>query len=272
LIRKLTSTALWILLALGALGGIGTLTRFFAPVQADVVVPQDDHEVSALALHAANVWLTWNKGETAEQRKKAVEKYWPDLDLQGWVPPAQGQTPRELYVRDISRPAGDFAVVSVEAWCEVSDGKTSQTRHLVLNVPVLRADTGYVITAPPTVVPPPALGQAPPPTSQSAPQEVVEVARPFVTDFLRTYLTSTNPTDLVNMVAPGVTIEPMGGFVQFREVARLDILDLGDGHYEAVAIVHILDPVTQAVLPCQYLVDFRKDKKGRLEVVKVWQH
>jgi hypothetical protein len=273
LIRKLTSTALWILLALGALGGVGTIARISTPNPSETAVAHDDHAESALALHAAKVWLTLTKGETAEQRKKAVEEYWPDFDLQGWVPPSQNQTPREIYVQQVSHPASNFSVVSVEAWCEVSEGQALQTRHLVLNIPVLRTDSGaLLITAPPTIVPPPALGQKPPSTAKNAPQDVYDVAKPFISDFMRIYLTSSNAADLANMVVPNTTIQPMGGFVQFRQVASLNIHDLGKGHYEAVVIVNVQDPATQTMLPEQFLVDFLKDDKGHLEVEKVWQH
>ncbi|MCL6577668.1 conjugal transfer protein [Kyrpidia sp.] len=272
MVRKLTSIALWILLALGALGGVGAITRMFAPAQADTAGPQDDHQVSAIALHAARVWLTVHKGESADERKAAVADLWPGLEPQDWTPPTQDQTPREMYVRDVSRPGPGFAVVSVDAWCDVSDGQKAQTRHLVLNVPIYRADTGYVITAPPTILPPPALGQKPAPAAKDAPQDVYDVATPFVSDFLRTFLTSSNPADLANMVVPGTAVQPMGGFVKFEKVADMKIRDLGKGHYEAVTTVNVLDPVTQTVLPEQFLVDFLRDDKGHLEVEKVWLH
>ncbi|MCL6577067.1 hypothetical protein [Kyrpidia sp.] len=63
-------------------------------------------------------------------------------------------------MRDVSRPGRGFAEASVDAWCDVSDGQKTRSRHLVLNGPVLRVDTGYVITAPPTILPRPALGLA----------------------------------------------------------------------------------------------------------------
>ncbi|ATY84534.1 hypothetical protein CVV65_05845 [Kyrpidia spormannii] len=38
--RKLTSVFLWILLTLGALGGVGTVARMLAPAQADTAGPR----------------------------------------------------------------------------------------------------------------------------------------------------------------------------------------------------------------------------------------
>lgn len=271
LIRKLTNVGLWVLLVLGAIGGVGRLVDIVQPTSSESitnVVEQRGDET--LALNFAKVWLTVSKGEKLEQRQKAIETYLPTTKITDWVPPEVGQTARDIYVREVNRLSSNFAVFTVEVWSELSTGAK---RQVLLNVPIFRTAEGtYAVAGEPVLLPPPPLGEKPPSTGQEATKEVYDLATPFLTDFARTYFSATDRNQLANMLIPGVVIEPMKGFMEFKKVSQIKIVVLAEKRYEAIMTVIVKDPTTKMLLPEQFLVDFTQDENGRLGVEKIWRH
>jgi len=269
--RKLTSAGLWVLLALGAIGGFGTIGTWFSGSTryAQTATPVDRSGETALAMHVAKVWMTTTQGETVDQRQKAIQDFLPSESLQNWSPVTVTQTPSEMYVGRVDTIAPSYVVVSVDAWCGLSTGAQ---RHVVLNVPIRTVGKSYAVAGEPVIVTPPALGQVIPSTAKDASESVYQTAGPFLNDFMNVYLTSTNSTDLANDVAPGVTVTPIGGEVAFQKISDSHIHDLGKGQYEAVLTVVVKDSTTGMTVPEQFLVDLQQDDKGHLEVEKVWTH
>lgn len=268
--QKVVTALLWGFLSLGAIGGIGTLSHLFgkaAPVTMPVQVNQKGEE--SVALHVAKLWLTYGKDDGPQQRQKVLGDYFPTMKWEDWVPPKVGQTVKELYVSNVDPLSSTFSVVTVDAWCELSTG---ESRHVLLNLPVSKKNGEYAVAGDPVLLPPLPVGERNPSSSAEASRDMVDLATPFLTDFMRIYLTSPSTNELANMLSPGVTIQPLNGIVQFQKVDQLKIHVLQDRQYEGVLEVLVMDPVTQVVMPEQFLVDFNQDASGRLAVVKVWKH
>lgn len=270
MVQKGVTALLWVMLTLGAIGGIGTLFHSFGKV-APVAVPVQGNQKGeeAVALHVAKLWLTYGKEDGPQQRQKALEKYFPMMKWEDWVPPKVGQAVKELYVSNVDPLSSTFSVVTVDAWCELSTGESRQVR---LNIPVSKRNGEVAVAGDPVLLPPLPVGEKNSSTLAEAPREMVDLATPFLTDFMRIYLTSSSTNELANMVSPGVSIQPLNGFVQFQKVDQFKIHVLQDRQYEGVLDVLIMDPVTKVVMPEQFLVDFNQDASGRLAVVKVWKH
>jgi hypothetical protein len=270
MVQKGVTALLWVLLTLGAIGGIGTLSHPFGKA-APVTVPLQGNQKGeeAVALHVAKLWLTYGKEDGPQQRQKVLGDYFPTMKWENWVPPKVGQTVKELYVSHVDPLSSTFSVVTVDAWCELSTG---ENRHILLNIPVSKKNGEYAVAGDPVLLPPLPVGENNPSSSAEAPREMVDLATPFLTDFMRIYLTSSSTNELANMVSPGVSIQPLNGFVQFQKVDQFKIHVLQDRQYEAVMDVLVNDPVTQVVMPEQFMVDFNQDASGRLAVAKVWKH
>jgi len=157
-------------------------------------------------------------------------------------------------VSDVEDLGNGRAVLTVA--CELRDART-----LYLAVPIVRSGAGEVaaLGAPSIVAVPGAAGVA----SNEQPQAVAGFSagaiQGLVAKFLPEYLAAGDPGSLSYFLAPGASIQPLGGSVGFQAITGVRQLGSGEGPSRSVlAAARVSDPASGAVYPVAY----------RLELVK----
>lgn len=164
----------------------------------------------------------------------------------GWVPPGLGGV-AQAEVSATEELGGGRAVLTVA--CELRDART-----LYLAVPVARSSAGAVaVLGAPSLVAGPAVagvdGDRPQPLAGEGAGEITALVR----HFLPTYLSATEARDLAYLVAPGTTIEPLGGTFVLTSFTGVEQLGSGEGaRREVLARIAAKDPGTGAVYPLAY--------------------
>lgn len=254
------------LLVLGAFGGLGTLFAILSPPAG--TTQAENHAAHALTEHLARVWLTWEPGETTEQRKSKLSPYWPNIDFNDWAPPEKGQSVRELLFWKTAS-GGGIVLDTYLAFVEQRQEEVKTEKKLLINVPVIETGDGYAPLNVPTILPAPEIPGMPVPSGTLATEEVAEVAKPFVETFIRAYIEKEKPADIAAMLAPGAAIRPLGGYVAVDSIKSIAVYDAGGGTYQARVEVLVRDRDTNVKIPAHFRVDLVRDKEGRLAVTRV---
>ncbi|EGL15555.1 MULTISPECIES: conjugal transfer protein [unclassified Paenibacillus] len=274
MIRKLSNKLIWILVILAALGGVGQIMNLFprGEESSSLAAEPISNWDTTLAQRFSREWLTLSKDMTLEQRKKQLKRFFPDFEMKDWVQPSKSQTVKEIYVLEVNRKSDQYSVVTIDAWCEISD--SPDLRHISLNVPVRRTDTGALIDGEPVILPPYDTGKRSDRNAKEVTPEMYETADPFIASFMSNYLSAKKAADLSNMVSNNADVEPMGNFVEYQKIAKskIYVLDEKQNQYEAVLTVIVKDPVTLSLFPQQFMVDFNRNENGKYEIYKVWRH
>jgi hypothetical protein len=172
----------------------------------------------------------------------------------GTPPQAETGDVAQAEVSGVKDLGGGRAVLTVA--CELRDART-----LYLAVPIVRskADEVAALGAPSIVAAPGAAGA----DSGERPQAVAGpdagAIEGLVAKFLPEYLAAGDAGSLSYFLAPGASVRPLGGAIEFRAITGVTQLGSGEGPSRSVlAAARVGDPVSGAVYPVAY----------RLELVK----
>lgn len=248
---------LWVMLSISTMGSIGffTNTNHPKPVQTaginETSVLQDE-EVASFAAAFARAWLTWTVGETPDAWQARMQPFVNSTLLGSAQPVPIGHSQKSQQVNAVfpiqmKRVGQSSFLVDVYA-------QTNLHPLIGLTVPVDFDHAGRpAVVQWPILHPVPAAG-SPGTTSpgQAAPDTVTATLQPVVTSFLQAYMAGKSPDDLTNFVAPGATLHPLHGLLQWKDLHDMRVF--GTGPYTVIAIMDVVDPADQVTLPQTYVL------------------
>ena len=247
---------LWCMLILSTAGSIHLLTGSPKPKPGTPGLREStvlqDQSVAGFAAAFARAWLTWPVSETPDAWGAQLKPFVPASLLNSNFPQplTQGKTSQQVeavFPIQVTRQGTNQFLVSVYA-------QTNLHPLVDLIVPVhLDASGQPFIANPPMMKPvPPPHGDAPPQTASPAPDAVAAALRPTVVSFLQAYVSGQNNSDLSNYLAPGFSIQPLGGLFTWRSLTGLQVL--GKGPYTVIATTDVVDPVAKRELSQIYVL------------------
>lgn len=218
-----------------------------------------DPATSAFAVRFARTYL-------ADPSGAALTAFLAEGARVGAGTPPQEETGdvAQAEVSDVEDLGGGRAVLTVA--CELRDART-----LYLAVPIVRsgADEVAALGAPSMVAAPGAAGV----DSNEQPQAVAGpdagAIQGLVAKFLPEYLAGGDAGSLSYFLAPGATVRPLGGAIEFRTITGVTQLGSGEGPSRSVlAAARVGDPASGAVYPVAYRLELVK-RGGRWYVEAV---
>lgn len=260
----LVRVLLWCMLILSTAGSIRLLTRPPEPKPRTPSLREStvlqDQAVSGFATAFTRAWLTWPDAETPNAWQSQLQPFVPTSLLNSNFPQpvAQGKMSQQVeavFPIQVTRQGANQFLVSVYA-------ETNMHPFIDLIVPVHLDASGHpFIVNPPMMKPvPDAQGSAPPQTASPVPNAITAALRPTVVSFLEAYLSGHSPSDLSNFLAPGFSLQPLGGLFTWQSLTDLQVL--GKGPYTVIATADIVDPIAKRELSQIYvLVMVRSDGK-----------
>ncbi|WP_040288937.1 conjugal transfer protein [Alicyclobacillus hesperidum] len=255
--QRAIQVVLWMMLSISTLGAIGSLTSSNHPKLVESTGVNEatilqDEEASGFAAAFARSWLTWTAGETPDAWQARMQPFVTSALLSGSGPVNVGSDHKNQQVDAVfpvrvARTAPNTFLVDVYA-------ETNLHPLLMLSVPISFDSMGHpAVVNWPMIEPVPSAGSPnTTPQGQAASDSVTASLQPVVTSFLKTYLTGKSPDDLVNFVAPGVTIQPLHGLVEWQNLNSIQAF--GSSPLTVVATVTVVDPANDTTLPQTYVL------------------
>jgi hypothetical protein len=164
-----------------------------------------------------------------------------------------------------SEELGDGRSVLTVA-CELRDART-----LYVAVPIVRTEAGEVaaLGAPSIVAGPGAAGvdssERPQPLAGSDAGAIQEL----VAKFLPEYVAASDGGSLSYLLAPGASVQPLGGAVELVEVTGVTQLGPGEGPRRTIlAAARVTDPASGATYPVAYRLELVKGGRWYVESVE----
>jgi len=248
---------LWVMLTLSTLGSIRFLTNSNHPKPAqhasiDETSVLQDEEVASYAAAFARAWLTWTKDETPESWQARMKPFVASTLLGSALPITidhgqKGQQVDAVFPIQVKRIGPSTFLVDVYV-------QTNLHPLIALTVPV-----DFDHTDRPAVVQWPLLHPVPMAGSPDITQNVQVVSdsvtltlQPVVTSFLQAYLAGKSPNDLTNFVAPGFTLQPLRGLLQWKGLR--DLQAFGTNPITVISTADIIDPAGGVTLPQTYVL------------------
>lgn len=248
---------LWVMLSISTVGSIGLFTsaNHPKPVQQtglkETSVLQDE-EASGFAAAFARQWLTWTVGETQKAWQARMQPFVASTLLGNALPISighgqKGQQVDAVFPFQIRRIGSSTFLVDVYV-------QTNLHPLIALTVPVDfdHADRPAVVQWP--LLHPVLVAGSPDtaPTGQVVSDSVTSTLQPVVTSFLQAYLAGKTPDDLTNFVAPGVTLQPLHGLLQWKGLG--DIQAFGTNPTTVIATADVIDPASSVTLSQTYVL------------------
>ncbi|KUO95807.1 conjugal transfer protein [Ferroacidibacillus organovorans] len=248
---------LWVMLSISTMGSIGffTNTNHPKPLQQtslkETSVLQDE-EASGFAAAFARQWLTWKVGESQKAWQARMQPFVASTLLGSAQPVPIGHSQKSQQVGavfpiQVKRVGQSSFLVDVYA-------QTNLHPLIRLTVPIDFDHRGRpAVIQWPLLHPVPSAG-SPGTTSpgQAASDSVTATLQPVVTSFLQAYLAGKSPDDLTNFVAPGTTLQPLHGLLQWKDLHDMRVF--GTGPYTVIVTADVVDPADQVTLPQTYVL------------------
>jgi hypothetical protein len=250
LLRSLGRVALWALVGLLLLRGVGDLlaSKPARRPAAGAGRVGTDQAGAAFAVRFARTYLADPSMQALAPFLAEGAQAGPGLSPRGGragVAQAEVSSTEEL--------GGGRSVLTVA--CELRDA-----RILYLAVPIVRSGAGEVAAlGAPSIVAAPGVAGADPERPQPLAGPDAAAIQGLLAKFAPEYLSAGETSDLSYLLAPGASVVPLGGAVRFISLSGVRQLGSGEGLRRTVlAGVRVSDPASGAVYPLLY----------RLEVVK----
>lgn len=257
-LRGIGRLALWALVALllfrGTVAVVSGPARQPAPAEATAVTLDDGS--AAFAVRFARAYL-------ADPSAHSLAGYFAERSapLPASVPASWGQEVEQAEVAGTQRLGDGRAIVTVS--CELLGG-----RVLYLAVPIVRDDAGEVAAlGAPSLVAAPGVAQVdaerPEPLSGAEAGAIGELADKF----LAAYVASDTPADLSYYVAPGSSVEPLGGLGLVGE-PNTSAIDSEGGRRTVLATVRVRDEASGVTYPLSYRLELVKRERWYVSAVE----
>jgi hypothetical protein len=181
----------------------------------------------------------------------------------GWRGAGRGAEVAQAEVGASEDLGGGRAVLTVA--CELRD-----TRTLYLAVPVFRSEAGEVAAlGAPWMVAAPGVAGAAPERPQPLAGPGANRLRRLLAKFLPAYLGSKEASALAYLLAPGASVQPLGGAARFLSLSGVSQLGSGEGPRRTVlASVRASDPASGAVYPLAYRLDVVRQGRWYVKAVE----
>jgi len=208
--------------------------------------------VASYAAAFARAWLTWTVNESPVAWQDRMKPFVAPTLLGNALPITidHGQKSQQVdavFPIQVRRMGQYSFLVNVYA-------QTNLHPLIALTVPVDFDQAGHpAVIDWPVLHPVPAAGS--PDTSstgQVASDSVTSTLQPVVISFLQAYLAGKTPDDLTNFVAPGVTLQPLRGLLQWKRLG--DIQAFGTNPTTVIATADVIDPAGSVTLPQTYVL------------------
>lgn len=255
--RRPIQLLLWVMLTLSTVGSIGFLTNSNHPKPAqqtgiDQTSIFQDEEVASFAAAFARAWLTWTKDETPEAWQARMQPFVASTLLGDALPVTivhsqKNQQVNAVFPIQVKR-IGQYSFL-VEVYAQ-----TNLHPLIALTVPVDFDTAGHPAVVNWPILHPVPMAGAPDtaPPGQVASGSVTSTLQPVVISFLQVYLAGKTPDDLTNFVAPGVTLQPLHGLLQWKGLG--DIQAFGTNPTTVIATADVIDPADGVTLPQTYVL------------------
>lgn len=248
---------LWVMLSVSTMGSIGFFMNSNPPhptqqsgIKESSVL--QDEEVASFGAAFARAWLTWTVGETPDAWQARMQPFVARTLLGSAQPVPIGHSQKSQQVGavfpiQLKRVGRSSFLVDVYA-------QTNLQPLIGLTVPVDFDHAGRpAVVQWPILHPVPSAG-SPGTTSpgQAAPDTVTATLQPVVTSFLQAYLAGKSPDDLTNFVAPGTTLQPLHGLLQWKDLHDMRVF--GTGPYTVIVTADVVDPADQVTISQTYVL------------------
>jgi len=270
--RKAVSTGLWVLLIFGALGGIGTFMKLMGP---DTPKEKDYTAAQSLAEQVARVYVSYN-GESLLERQKELETVHLEVDanqLKNELLPPKNITQIVEQAKALKPKEGldSRLTVPVDTWVQVKKDKEVFKRHLVVEVTIFRGTDGRVaVDGVPRIGPADDLAKVEATSGTIISDQDSKLVEPVIKAFLTDYYVAKDPVTLQNSLVDGLKVQPLGGFLQFRNISEMTVKTRPESpdQMDADITVEAYDPVLQSTVYTRVKMSLVK-KEGKFYISRV---
>jgi hypothetical protein len=181
----------------------------------------------------------------------------------GRSPAAAAAEPAQAEVSATQELGGGREILTVA--CELRDART-----LYLAVPIVRSGAGEVAAlGAPSIVAAPGVAGADPERPQPLAGPDAAAIQGLLAKFAPQYLSATETSDLAYLLAPGASVQPLGGAVRFVSLSPISQLGSREGPRRTVlAGVRVADPASGAVYPLLYRLEVVKHGRWYVEAIQ----
>lgn len=258
LLRSVGRMAIWTVLVLLLVKGFGAV---LAPRQgATTGRPGNeggDLPAAAFAVRFARTYL-------ANPSPRALAPFLAEgAEVAAGHPPVSDVEPAQAEVSATEDLGGGLEVLTVA--CELRDART-----LFLAVPIVRSGASEVaaLGAPSVVAGPDAAGTDPERSQPLAGSDAAAIDE-LVARFIPAYFTSSRGSELAYLLAPGASVRPLAGAIEFESISSVGQLGTGEGsHRTVLATVRASDPASRASYSLVYRLDVVKHGRWYLDAVE----
>jgi Conjugative transposon protein TcpC len=260
LLGKLGRVAIWAVLGLLLLRGLGAMLAGPEPNAsvADTTSERSDQASTAFAVHFARTYL-------ADPSASVLAPFLAEgVQVGTGRPPTAAASPvAQAEVNSTEELGGGRAILTVA--CELRDART-----LYVAVPIVRTGAGEVAAlGAPSIVAAPGVAGADSERPQPLAGSDAGPIQALVAKFLPQYVSSAEASDLSYLLAPGTTVQPLGGALQFLGVSGMTQLGSGEGPRRVVlAAIRVTDPGSGAIYPLSYRLELIKGARWYVEAIQ----
>jgi hypothetical protein len=270
--RKAVNIGLWVLLFFGALGGIGTFMKLMGP---DTPKEKDYTAAQSLAEQVARVYVSYN-GESLSERQKELETVHLEVDanqLKNELLPPKNITQIVEQVKALKPKEGldSRLIIPVDTWVQVKKDKEVFKRHLIVEVTIFRGADGMVaVDGVPRIGPADNLAKVEATSGTVISDQDSKLVEPVIKAFLTDYYGAIDPVTLQNSLVDGLKVQPLGGFLQFRNISEMTIKTRPESpdQMDADITVEAYDPVLQTTVYTRVKMSLVK-KEGKFYISRV---
>jgi hypothetical protein len=260
LLRSVGRVTIWIVVGLLLVRGLGAVLapRNEATPPADTASGRTDQASAAFAVRFARAYLS-------DPTPLALAPFLAEGASVGMGRPPVPDTAKPAQVEVIAAEelGGRREVLTVA--CELRDART-----LYLAVPIARSGASEAAAlGAPSIVAAPGVAGADPERPQPLAGPDAGPVQGLLSKFLPAYIGASEAADLAYLLAPGASVQPLGGAVRFISLSGVRQLGSGEGPRRTVlAAVRVSDPASGATYPLAYRLEVAKHGRWYVEAIE----
>ncbi|QQE79664.1 conjugal transfer protein [Alicyclobacillus sp. SO9] len=247
-LRKTVRVLMFILVSLGAIGGVGTLIPHHTAAVKKAPKSIQYAGERAFAAAFAKAYLTFQPSDSSSTREQEMASFagnasWLGSDPAVTSPGKKPQTVGQVLAGRVAKLDASHVTVNVLVYLS-----TPKARWVKLVVPVGLSGAHYDVYAPPTITSAfTGVANVKDKTwsGNAAPVAVVTKVQNVLQGFLPLYFQSSGVTPLQPYLNSAAHVQPGDGLVKFVKIDTLNVYGAKKGPWIAVADVQVSDPVTK---------------------------
>lgn len=269
-IKKITSVLLLLLIFVGAIGGIGTLTG-------KKEKKEDYTNIQSLAEYVSKLYLTVDK--SVEERKNQLKLLAPDLAELIAKPKNTSQRVQQVKAGEVNQYANGRFTVSVETWTiamkkekiQGEDGKEEEqtnyiSRRYVIDLDIVGdASNGFVVSGLPKLREIPITEWQETPVENALDEKLI---LPIIEATFPKIFEGGDISSISNYFSDDAVVSKFPGGYKFQKVISTQIYKSGKTNFRILVLVKVLDPVTETSIGLKVTTDWvMKNEKYYLKNV-----